>query len=97
MLTVTAEATVVCVNTVCTHSFGKQCNASTDYSHCGLPTGSSDDVSRVHSWRRHIGCVEEGAVVGIVLTQGPLSGVLDRLLPFQLENGKHIRQCALYR
>lgn len=72
-----------------------QFNASTDYSHCSLPTGSSDDVGRLHSWRRHICRVEEGAVVGIVLTQGPLSSILDRLLAFQLENRTCARQCAI--
>lgn len=53
-----------------------QCH-STDYSHCRLPAGSSDDVGRVHSWRRHICRVVERAVVGVVLLQGPFSGVLD--------------------
>ena len=50
---------------------------TTDYSHSSLPAGSSDDVSRVHSWRRHICCVEEGAVVGMVLIVNPFSGIFD--------------------
>lgn len=69
-----------------------QYNATTDYSHCILPAGSSDDISWVHILRRHICRVIEGAVVGVVLIESPYSGVLDGLLCLQLRNRKCIHK-----
>lgn len=65
----------------------RQVKEFTDYSHCCLPAGTPDDISRVNVWRRDICCVEEGAVVGVVLIQSPFCGILDGLLTFQLKNG----------
>lgn len=39
----------------------------TDYSDCCLPAGTPDDISRMNIWWGDICCVEEGAVVGVVL------------------------------
>lgn len=75
-------------DTGCTQFSTVNGHVITDYSHCGLPAGSSDDICWVHIWERHIRGVEEGAVVCIVLTQVPLSGIFYHLLTFQLQNAK---------
>lgn len=59
----------------------------TDYSDGCLPAGTPDDISWGNIWRGDICRVEEGAVVGVVLTQSPFCGILDGLLTFQLRKG----------
>lgn len=58
------------------------------YADSGLPTGSSDDISRIHGGWDGVGVVNHTCVVFVVLLHGPDGGVLNGLLLFQLQGTK---------